>query len=206
MNRRTLITAALVLVPFIAVSGSVLAQRGFGPPGPPGGGDPMGKFLERNAEELGLDEETTEAIQQVLEEGRERARGLDDALREAHMVMRDLLGQDVPDEATVMRQAEVIGEFEIERQKHRLSTLIEIRSLLTPEQRELLVGRREARREAMFEACAEDFEALCPDVEPGPAMFRCMRSHRDEISDECLDAIPRPRHGHRGPHHGRFGR
>jgi Spy/CpxP family protein refolding chaperone len=203
MNRRTLITAALVLIPFIAVSGTVLAQRGFGPPGK---GDPMGGFLERNAEELGLDDETTEAIQQVLEEGRERARGLDGALQEAHRVMRDLLRQDVPDKVTVMRQAEVIGELETERQKHRLSTLIEIRSLLTPEQRELLVDRREARREAMFEACAEDFETLCPDVEPGPATFRCMRSHRNEISDGCLDAMPRLRHGHHGSHHGRFRR
>jgi Spy/CpxP family protein refolding chaperone len=203
MNRRSLITAVLVLIPFIAVSGTVLAQRGFGPPGK---GDRMGDFLERNAEELGLDDETTEAIQQVLEEGRERARGLDDALHEAHMVMRDLLQQDVPDKTTVMRQAEVIGELEIERQKHRLSTLIEIRSMLTPEQRELLVGRREARREAMFEACADDFETLCPDVEPGPGMFRCMRSHRDEISDECLDALPKRRHGRRGSHRGPFRR
>ena len=192
MHPRSLITAVLVLIPFIAVSGTALAQRGFGPPGK---GDRMGEFLERHAEELDLDEETTEAIQQVLEVGRERARGLDDALHEARLVMRDLLGQDVPDEATVMRQAEVIGELETERSKHRLSTLIEIRSLLTPEQRDMLVGRREERREAMLDACAEDFE-----------LFRCLRSQRDDISDECRDAIPRRKHGRRGSHRGPFGR
>jgi len=203
MNSRSLITAVLVLIPFIAVSSTTLAQRGFGPPGK---GDRMGEFLERNAEELGLDDETTEAIQQVLEEGRKRARGLDDAMHEARLVMRDLLRKDLPDEATVMRQAEVIGELEIERNKHRLATLIEIRSLLTPEQREMLAGRREERREAMFEACADDFEALCPGEEPGPGLFRCLRSQQEKISDECRDVMPGRRHGRRGSHRGPFGR
>jgi Spy/CpxP family protein refolding chaperone len=203
MRHRSLITVALVLIPFIAISGTTFAQRGFGPPG---GDDRMGEFLERNAEELGLDDETSEAIQQVLEEGRKRARGLDGALHEARLVMRDLLGRDVPDKATVMRQAEVIGELETERNKHRLSTLIEIRSLLTPEQRGLLMGRREERREATFEACADDFEALCPGEEPGPGLFRCLRSQREDISDECRDALPGRKHGRHGSQRGPFGR
>jgi Spy/CpxP family protein refolding chaperone len=53
--------------------------------------------------------------------------------------MRRLLGQDRPDEAAVMQQAERIGALEIELHKQRLRTMLRIRALLTPEQRRELV-------------------------------------------------------------------
>jgi Spy/CpxP family protein refolding chaperone len=164
----------------------------------------MERFIEQEAEALGLDAETTAAIRQVLEEGREQARGLDEALHEARSVMRDLLMQDVPDQGVVMRQADVIGKIETEREKHRLAALIEIRSLLTPEQRDRLMEMREEKREALREACSADLEAFCPDVRPGPGMFHCLRSHFEDVSDGCREAMPDRRHRGSGFHPGPF--
>ncbi len=57
-----------------------------------------------------------------------------------------LLSQDDPDEAAVMQQAETIGKVETEMHKHRLSTLLAVRALLTPEQRAELTRIREEMR------------------------------------------------------------
>ena len=49
------------------------------------------------------------------------------------------IGPDgAPDEAAVMQHADAIGQAETEMHKHRLATMLEIRALLTPEQRQEL--------------------------------------------------------------------
>ena len=198
MHRGIAGAAILFLIPLLTASAPALAEPPFGPGGPGGPGCRMEHFLERQAEELGLDDATRDAIQKIVEDGREQAHELADALHEARSVMRDLLTQDVPDSAAVMRQAEIIGEIEIEHSKHRLAKLIQIRSLLTPEQRALLMQKREGRREAIVEACAADLETLCPEAGEGRGVFRCLRSHRDDLSEECREAMPRRKPGGRG--------
>jgi Spy/CpxP family protein refolding chaperone len=199
MRSGTAIAAVLIVIPFIAAPGPALAKGPFGHGGP---GRHLEQFLEQEAEELGLDEETKTAIRQLLEEGRERAREFDDALHEAHSTMHHLLSQDTADEEAVMRQAEIIGQLETERSKHRLKTLMEIHARLTPEQRALLRERREHKRgrrhEAVLEACAADIEALCPDAEPGPERFRCMLNHREDVSAGCRETMREQRRGGRG--------
>jgi Spy/CpxP family protein refolding chaperone len=49
--------------------------------------------------------------------------------------MKTLLAHDTPDESAVMQQIDSIGLAETEMHKHRLGTMLEIRTLLTPEQR-----------------------------------------------------------------------
>jgi Spy/CpxP family protein refolding chaperone len=186
MRPGTAIAAILMVIPFIMAPGPANAKGPFGQRGP---GHHLEHFLQREAEALGLDTETTAAIQQLVEEARERARGLDDALHEARSAMHDLLSQDVADEEAVMRQAEIIGQIEIERSKHRLKALIQVHALLTPEQRALLRQKREQRHETLLEACAADLEAFCPDVEPGPERFRCLRSRRDDVSAGCRETV-----------------
>jgi len=73
--------------------------------------------------------------------------GREDAkLVAAHEQMHALLAADVPDEAAVMQQAERIGALETDERKTRLRGMLQIRALLTPEQRALLVEIHEARR------------------------------------------------------------
>ena len=55
-------------------------------------------------------------------------------MREAHKVLRTLLGQDATD-AAVLKQSDVIGDLESQRQKLSLQTLLTVRAQLTPEQR-----------------------------------------------------------------------
>jgi Spy/CpxP family protein refolding chaperone len=206
MRFSTAIAAILIVIPFIATPGPALAKGPFGERGP---GRHMEHFLEQEAEELGLDDETKATIRKLLEEGREQAREFDDALHEARSVVHDLLSQDVADEEAVMRQAEIIGQIETERSKHRLKTLMEIHALLTPEQRALLREKREQKRgrghEAILDACAADIEALCPEAEPGHGRFRCMLSHREDVSAECRETMREQRRGGRGHGPGPFG-
>lgn len=113
------------------------------PPGPPGPHGPPERFIEANAERLGLDEETLAAITAISEDSRERSEALREQLFEAHRKMHELLDADEPDEAAVMAQADATGALEVELRKERLRAMLRIRRLLTPEQRQELVRIRE---------------------------------------------------------------
>jgi Spy/CpxP family protein refolding chaperone len=177
-------------------------HRGHGPPG----------FIEEHATRIGLDDETQEAIETIVDESREQARKLHVELRGLHREMHDLLSQETPDEAAVMQQAEAIGAAETELHKHRLGTLIKIRALHTPEQRGELARIREETREKwlqpLIEACEADLDQFCPDEDGRWSRRRCLRDHWDELSSDCRDAIefaggearpgPRGKPGRRG--------
>jgi len=102
--------------------------------------------LERNADRLGLDPAVEQEIRAIASASRaesERTRALLDA---AHERMHALLAVDLPDEPAVMQQAERIGALETDERKSRLRGMLQIRALLTPEQRALLVEIHEERR------------------------------------------------------------
>ncbi len=129
------------------------------PPPPPGGGPghgfrrpPLDAVLERNAGRLGLDEATRARIRALGDAARPEGDALEEKLQQLRKEMRALLEEDTPDRDAVMRQADAVGAAEVELEKHRLGTMLEIRALLTPEQRRELVKlfeerRREWRRE-----------------------------------------------------------
>jgi hypothetical protein len=128
--------------------------------------------------------------------------------------MRDLLSQDTPDQSAVMQQADAIGQAETKLHKHRLGALLEIRGLLTEEQRaELTRIRGEGRArwlEPQIEACEVDVDHYCPDAEAPWSRRGCVRDHWEELSPECRDGIEAARaKAHRGhhrrKHHGRTG-
>jgi Spy/CpxP family protein refolding chaperone len=140
----------LLFVPFVVGNLSPRFAAAQPPPalgGPPHRGrPPFDRILERHAERLKLDEATREKIRAIGVETQTEARPIRDQLRESRDEMRRLLGQDIPDEAVVMRQAERIGSLETEMQKQRLRAMLRIRALLTPEQRQELVKIHEERR------------------------------------------------------------
>ena len=114
----------------------------------------------------------------------------------------------------MMKQIETIGAVEIELHKHRLGTMLEIRALLTPEQREEMTRLREDSRglwrHALSDACELDLAALCPEADDRWSRKECLREHREEVTKECSDALGaarRARHEfHKGcPMHGESG-
>jgi Spy/CpxP family protein refolding chaperone len=129
---------ALALLP-----GAALAERSGGGRGPKPSFDHL---LERHAERLGLDDATQARIRAIADARREEGERLAERVRALHGEMRALLDQDAPDTDAVMRQAEAIGAAETEMHKQRLATLLEIRALLTPEQRRELVRIVEERK------------------------------------------------------------
>jgi len=152
ISTAALFVAMLVLVtPSSSLAGppdTTGPGRHGGPPAPPGGPPPCsdpGTLVERHAERLGLDDATVAKIRVVIDGSRERNEEIRRKLDEAHHEMGGLLSAESPDEATVMRQVEKIGAFEVEEHKNRLRAILEIRQMLTPEQRRELV---EIRKEA----------------------------------------------------------
>jgi Spy/CpxP family protein refolding chaperone len=166
-----------------------------------------GAMIEWQAEELGLDEPTREAVRKIVESSRERGEALHEEKRAARDALHELLEQDAPDHAEVMRQAELVGALELELDKHRLGTLLEIRALLTPEQRKRMSemrkdfhergrggkwgfhGEKGACSEGTKGACHADSERLCADVPHGPPHWFCLREHASELSDACREAL-----------------
>ena len=107
---------------------------------------PLDALLERHAERLGLDVETLARIRAAADASRPEHERLAEELRALRLDMRALLSEDAPDRDAVMRQADRIGAVETALDKHRLVTLLEIRTLLTPEQRRELVRIFDERR------------------------------------------------------------
>jgi Spy/CpxP family protein refolding chaperone len=185
----------------VAVAGVSVAQPPFGGPHRDRG---PGRFIEENATQLGLDDETREAIETIVDESRDKAQEIRAEIHGLHREIHALLSQETPREAAVMQQAEAIGKAETKLHKHRLGTLIKIRALLTPEQREELMQIREESRarwiEPMKQACEVELENFCSDDEDRWSQVHCMREHFDELSADCQDAIEdakRARHGFR---------
>jgi len=153
--RRLALAAIVAAVPAAATLSSVAHAQAPGEPGPPPPGDargpgrrppPFADMLERNAERLGLDEKTRAEVRSIADAAREESRRLEDGLRVLHDELRKLLDQPTPDLEAALQQADRIGAAETELHKLRLRTMLQIRGLLTPEQRQELVRIHEERR------------------------------------------------------------
>ena len=83
----------------------------------------------------------------MLEASGDEREALREQVHAAHQQMRALLEQEEPDVDAVLAQADVVGELHGALRKLKLRTMLGVRSLLTPEQREELhEGRRFGRR------------------------------------------------------------
>jgi Spy/CpxP family protein refolding chaperone len=165
-----------------------------------GRGPLSGRWIEEHAERLGLDEETLTAIRTIADASHEKEEEFREALRKAYDTMRELLSQETPDEAIVMHQADVIGALELTKRKNRLRTLLRIRALLTPEQRQELVQMHEeyhARRMTdVLDACRTEVATFCAEATHWRARMQCLRDRQAELSEECRAAI-KVHKGHR---------
>lgn len=202
MNKERAMLMALIGAVAVAIGGSAEAR-------PPH----AGPAFDCITEQLDLDGDTEAAVEAVVEESRPEARALHDEVREARRALHELLSQEMPDKTAVMAQAQVLGDLKTKAMKHRLTTTLRIRALLTPAQRAEMVAMRHKHRASVVEVCGEDVEALCPDAGDPRDTIRCLKRNSEELSDECREALPQHGHRHgcqgehgceRGPGCGRF--
>jgi Spy/CpxP family protein refolding chaperone len=143
-----------VLALALACFGPALAATANPEEGPPPferrhGPPPIDRILERHAEELGLSEEVHEQVRAIAAQSEQEEAPLREALHAQRDALHELLAQDAPEPDAVMHQAEVVGAAEVDLHKQRLRTLLAVRALLTPEQRQQLVKIFEEKRRTM---------------------------------------------------------
>jgi len=120
------VSAALALVAAVTVAGPAAAWR-HGPP--PDGG------FERQLDRLNLEPAQREQIQAILDAAKPQREQMRAQLESARERMHELMKQDQPDETVIMQQADTLGQLQTEAHKSVLHTLLQVRALLTPEQR-----------------------------------------------------------------------
>ena len=216
---RTLTLFSLVVflaLPALAWPGGPGGHRG----GPPhvGGPPPDGglRLIERHADELGIEDDTLEAIRETAETHIATNETLKEQIHALREELRETLEQPQPAEAEVVALANEIGALETQASTNRLLSLVRTRALLTDEQSAALVElgarRHEGKRAALQtvrSACAEDIANACGEQgsdSPRHA-FHCLRkAEPDTLSEGCTQALEDMRSQHHGRRHGPFGR
>lgn len=148
---------ALALVAALGIAASADAR-------PPDEQRPPLGLIQRNADRLGLKGDALAAVRAVVESSGKRHEELLKQLDAARNEMRALLSKPVPDSAAVMAQADAIGAIETALHKNRLQAIMQIREMLSPEQRTELLRLRDEERAKR----AQEGEACEHGEEPGP--------------------------------------
>jgi Spy/CpxP family protein refolding chaperone len=118
-------------------------RRHHGPP-------PIDRILEKHADALGLDDATLAQVREIAARAHTEDAPFHEALRAERETLHALLRQDAPDLDAVLKQADAVGAAETALHKRRLETLLAVRAVLTPEQRQGLVKIFEEKRKRMF--------------------------------------------------------
>ena len=179
--------------------------------------------ISRHADELGVDAATLAQIRALGEQHRAERDVIVAALKEQKLALRKLLESDRASEAEAIALARKIGTLETDLSVARLSAMMRMHQLLTPEQnaalREKMRGRF-AERRALFEsasaACQAEIAAHCADADgpPGHALLCVAHKQRAEqlavgaACEAALQKLPPPhvRHfRHRVPPPGEAG-
>ncbi len=180
----------------------------------PGDGHPPGfeprpeEMISRHARELGIDAATIEEIRALGEQHRAEREVIAKELRQQKRALRTLLESERPSEPEAIALARKIGTLETDLSVARLSAMMQIHALLTPEQnaalREKMRSRfvdRRALIESATEACEAEIAAHCADTraQPGPPPLICLlhKLHAEQIEvgaqcDAALRELPPP--------------
>jgi len=157
------------------------------------------EFMTRHAERLGLDEATLAEIEDIVTASEERDDEIDAQMDQGREEIRAMLEASEPDRAAIMEKVEAQGALETEEHKNRLRAIMDIRALLTPEQRAELAEIREERKEEWrrkhrykeygpLGACSEDRRDPCGDAS-GRALLGCMQDRYAELSEPCRGVL-----------------
>ena len=121
-----------VLFGTLLFGGQALAQPSHRPPPPPH------EVIREHADELGIEDATVDQIMDIAENARDKMETLHLTTRRESRALRKLLSEDTPNEKAVYAQVDRLKAAEAAQQKHQLSVLMDIRALLTPDQRKAI--------------------------------------------------------------------
>jgi Spy/CpxP family protein refolding chaperone len=180
----------------------------------PGGAPPPGfeprpeETIARHARELGIDAATIEQIRTLGEQHRAEREVIAAELQKQKLALRTLLESERPNEAEAIALARRIGTLETDLSVARLSAMMRIHALLTPEQNAALHEKmrgRFAERRALLDgatrACTAEIAEHCADESgpPGAPTLMCLlhkrRVEQIEVGAACeaaLREIPPP--------------
>jgi Spy/CpxP family protein refolding chaperone len=180
----------------------------------PGEGSPPGfeprpeEMIARHAQELGSDAATIEQIRTLGEQQRAEREVIAAELQKQKLALRTLLESERPNEAEAIALARKIGTLETDLSVARLSAMMRIHALLTPEQnaalREKMRGRFAERRallDGATKACAAEIAEHCQGESgpPGPPPLMCLlhKRHDEQIElgvacEAALRELPPP--------------
>lgn len=102
--------------------------------------------LDRAAERLGLDDATLEKVKARAYAAQKEAITAKAELKVARIELHRLLDADAPDKAAALAQVDRVGQLESALRRLKVSALLDIRGMLTPEQRAQLKTMKRGRR------------------------------------------------------------
>jgi Spy/CpxP family protein refolding chaperone len=115
---------------------------------PGGGGMHHGKFWRRDKvrHRLKLTDDQIEKLEDVLARNRQPLEDLEADVKKKRAALDALLADDLTGEATILAQVDQIEQARARLGKARVAMLLEMRKVLSPEQRGQLVQLREKRK------------------------------------------------------------
>lgn len=157
----------MVMAGMLMAYGTVAAEKEEAPKGqrphpgaflpPPGEGGDMGEaFIARAlapdspmAKQLNLTAEQIEALKAAFKGSGKEMNDLRTQMRDAAIKQAELMSQEPPDEAAVIKGVETIGQIRLTMAKIRTHQVLAALKVLTPEQRASLRDMMKERREKM---------------------------------------------------------
>ena len=136
--RTSRLALAAALVSATLVGASAFAA---GRDGACSGGRGHSGGIERHIDRLDLDDKTRAEAFAILDAARPTQRELRHEMRDARQELHARIQQDPVDEAAVYAQQDVLSALKNESRRLNLATMLQVRALLTPEQREQLRPR-----------------------------------------------------------------
>ena len=121
---------------------------------------------------LQLTDAQRERIQEIMTESRTHADQIKAQLVDARADLNRKLNSAEPDFDEVMREADRVGALETQLKKHQLATLMSLRALLSPDQREGITRVFDivsARERGLTRPGAGQRARATSDVDPAPA-------------------------------------
>lgn len=148
--------------------------------------------MREAADRVGLEEESRQKIRWILTDAWREGAPVRAARREATAELRTLLLNSKPGNEAVMNQIEALGDIATQARKHRIDTLLKIREVLTPAQRDKLRLMQQEfvdrSLDKTLDACAADAEDLCGELPIGGGRLICLIENQAQLSPECREA------------------
>ena len=127
--------------------------------GPGGGGTHHAKFWRRDKirHQLRLTDDEIDKLEDILDRNRQRLEDMKADVKKKRTTLDALLTDDRTDEATILGQVDLIEHARAKLGKARVTMLLEMRGVLTPEQRRQLAQLRDKdKRKAGTDPASSD--------------------------------------------------